>query len=125
MSQTYYSPSHEYVRIEGDIAVIGITNYAQSQLGDIVFVELPDAGRGLKRGDEAAVVESVKAASEVYTPLSGETTEVNGALADNPMLANEDPEGEGWFFKQTLGDESDLSHLMSRERYDEYLKTNS
>lgn len=123
MTKTYYSPSHEYVRVEDGIAIIGITEYAQNQLGDIVYIELPETGRAFKRGDEAAVVESVKAASEVYAPLSGETMEANVALADNPMLANEDPEGDGWFFKLTLGDEADLAQLMSLEEYQALLKS--
>lgn len=122
MSDLYFSPSHEYVRIEDGIAVVGITNYAQSQMGDIVFIELPESGQGFKRGDEAAVIESVKAASEVYTPLTGETTEINKALSDNPMLLNEDPEGEGWIFKQSLSKDDELSHLMNKEQYDDFVK---
>lgn len=123
MTQFYFSPSHEYIRVDDGVATIGITKYAQDQLGDIVYIELPETGRSFKRGGEAAVVESVKAASEVYTPLSGEATQANEALSETPSLANEDPEGEGWFFKQTIENEADLSHLMSREDYDAYLKT--
>lgn len=122
MSKIYYSPSHEYVAVDDGIATIGITAYAQSQLGDIVFVELPEVGRGFKRGDEAAVVESVKAASEVYTPVAGVTTAMNEALVADPGLANSSPEEDGWFFKMTVGDEADLSKLMDRAQYDAYLK---
>lgn len=124
MTKTYYSQSHEYVSVENGVATIGITHYAQSQLGDIVFVELPETGRGFKQGDEAAVVESVKAASEVYTPIAGETTEMNEDLAANPALANEDPEGAGWFFKQTITNEDELTKLMDRAQYDAFVKEN-
>lgn len=124
MTKTYYSQSHEYVSVEDSVATIGITHYAQSQLGDIVFVELPETGRGFKQGDEAAVVESVKAASEVYTPIAGETTEMNEDLAANPALANEDPEGAGWFFKQTITNEDELTKLMDRAQYDAFVKEN-
>lgn len=124
MTKTYFSTSHEYVSVQDGIATIGITAYAQSQLGDIVFVELPETGRGFKQGDEAAVVESVKAASEVYTPIAGETTEMNEDLVANPALANEDPEGQGWFFKQTITNEEELSTLMDRAAYDAFLEAN-
>ena len=124
MTKTYYSQSHEYVSVEDGVATIGITHYAQSQLGDIVFVELPETGRGFKQGDEAAVVESVKAASEVYTPIAGETTEMKEDLAANPALANEDPEGAGWFFKQTITNEDELTKLMDRAQYDAFVKEN-
>ena len=124
MTKTYYSQSHEYVSVEDGVATIGITHYAQSQLGDIVFVELPETGRGFKQGDEAAVVESVKAASEVHTPIAGETTEMNEDLAANPALANEDPEGAGWFFKQTITNEDELTKLMDRAQYDAFVKEN-
>ena len=124
MTKTYYSQSHEYVSVEDGVATIGITHYAQSQLGDIVFVELPETGRGFKQGDEAAVVESVKAASEVYTPIAGETTEMNEDLAANPALANEDLEGAGWFFKQTITNEDELTKLMDRAQYDAFVKEN-
>lgn len=122
MSEIYFSKSHEYVRVEAGEAVIGITDYAQSQLGDIVFVELPEAGRQFQPGDEAAVVESVKAASEVYTPVAGEIQTANDALTDNPSLVNEDPEGEGWFFKLSVAEGTDFSALMDRAAYDEFLK---
>jgi glycine cleavage system H protein len=125
MSTTYYSRSHEYVRVEEGLATVGITTYAQSQLGDIVFVELPEGGRGFKRGDEAAVVESVKAASEVYTPITGETTISNESLIDNPALANEDPEGEGWFFKMSLDNQDELKDLMDAATYEQFVKETS
>lgn len=124
MTKTYYSPSHEYVSVTDGIGTIGITTYAQSQLGDIVFIELPESGRGFKRGDESAVVESVKAASEVYTPVAGETTEINEELVANPGLANDDPEDTGWFFKQTITNEDDLTKLMDRAQYDAFVKQN-
>ena len=125
MTKTYYSQSHEYVRVEDGVATVGISDHAQGQLGDIVFVELPESGRSFTKGDEAAVVESVKAASEVYAPLAGETTEANEALMDNPALANEDPEGAGWFFKMSIGDESELGSLMSADDYSAFVKENS
>jgi glycine cleavage system H protein len=113
----YYTEEHEWIRVEGDQATVGITDFAQGQLGDIVFVELPEAGRTLTKGGEAAVVESVKAASDVYAPVDGEVTEANSALADDPSLANSDPEGEGWFFRLRLGDRSQLEGLMDQEAY--------
>lgn len=122
MTKTYYSTSHEYVRVEDGVATIGITSFAQGQLGDIVFVEIPEAGTALNKGDEAAVVESVKAASEVYAPLSGELTAANDALVANPALANEDPEGEGWFLKLRIKDEADLSQLMDQSQYEAFVK---
>lgn len=122
MAEIYFNKSHEYVRVEGDVAVVGITDYAQQQLGDIVFVELPDNGKTLSSQDEAAVVESVKAASEVYTPVSGEISEANEALVANPALVNEDPEGEGWFFKLKLSDNDDLNALMDKDAYEAFIK---
>jgi len=123
MAKVYYSEEHEWVRVEDDgNAVIGITDYAQQQLGDVVFVELPDEGKELAKGDEAAVVESVKAASEVYAAVSGTVTEVNEALADTPNLVNESPEGDGWFFKLTLSDESELEPLMDEAAYTSFVK---
>ena len=113
----YYSKEHEWVRVEGDVATVGITDFAQGQLGDVVFVEVPEAGRRLSRGGEAAVVESVKAASDVYAPLSGEVVEGNQALVDDPALVNSDPEGAGWFFKLTLSDTHELNDLMNVEQY--------
>ena len=116
----YYSKEHEWVRVEGDGATVGITDFAQGQLGDVVFVEVPEAGRGVAQGDEAAVVESVKAASDVYAPVSGTVTEGNQAVVDEPSLVNTDPEGEGWFFKLTLSDNHELSDLMNAEQYKAY-----
>jgi glycine cleavage system H protein len=121
MGETKYTKDHEYVRIEGDVAVVGISDYAQSQLGDVVFVELPKAGKKLGKGDEAAVVESVKAASEVYAPVSGEVTDVNAALEAQPGTINEDPEGKGWFMKVKLADPSELAGLMNEAEYETYL----
>jgi glycine cleavage system H protein len=113
----YFTKEHEWIRVEGDIATVGITDFAQAQLGDIVFVEVPEAGRQVTQGGDAAVVESVKAASDVYAPVSGEVSEGNQALADDPSLVNSDPEGEGWFFKLRLSDEGELSGLMDAEQY--------
>jgi glycine cleavage system H protein len=114
---TYYTKDHEYIRVEGDTGIVGITNYAQEQLGDVVFVELPDIGKAVKKGGEAAVVESVKAASEVYAPVSGEVVEVNAGLPDQPATINEDPEGKGWFMKIRLADKGELSGLMDEAAY--------
>ncbi|HWH22846.1 MAG TPA: glycine cleavage system protein GcvH [Allosphingosinicella sp.] len=113
----YFTKEHEWIRVEGDTATVGITDFAQSQLGDIVFVEVPEAGREVSQGGEAAVVESVKAASDVYAPVSGEVIEGNPALEADPSLVNSDPEGEGWFFKLRLSDESELEGLMDAEAY--------
>ena len=117
-----FTKDHEWVLIEGDTATVGITDYAQSQLGDIVFVEVPDGGKDVAAGDEAAVVESVKAASEVYAPVSGKVTEGNEGLADAPDTVNNDPAGDGWFFKMTLSDPDELGELMDQAAYDAYLK---
>jgi glycine cleavage system H protein len=114
---TYFTKEHEWVRVEGDTGTVGITDFAQGQLGDIVFVEVPEAGRTLTQGGDAAVVESVKAASDVYAPVSGEVTEGNAALSDEPSLVNTDPEGEGWFFKLTLSDPGQLEKLMDADTY--------
>jgi glycine cleavage system H protein len=119
---TKYTKDHEWVRIDGDVATVGISNYAQHQLGDVVFVELPDAGRTATQGGEIAVVESVKAASEVFAPVSGEVTESNAALAENPALVNEDAEGEGWFFKMSLSDPAELGALMDEAAYQAYVE---
>lgn len=113
----YYTKEHEWVRVEGDTGTVGITDFAQGQLGDIVFVEVPEAGRQVTQGGDAAVVESVKAASDVYSPVTGEVTEGNAALADTPELVNSDPEGEGWFFKLKLSDPSQLDALMDEAAY--------
>ena len=121
MSETRYSKDHEYIRVEGDVGIVGISDYAQSQLGDVVFVELPATGKALSKGAEAAVVESVKAASEVYAPVSGEVTAVNSALEKAPGTINEDPQGEGWFMKIKLSSPSELGDLMSEADYKTYL----
>jgi glycine cleavage system H protein len=121
MSETRYSKDHEYIRIEGDVGIVGISDYAQSQLGDVVFVELPASGKALSKGAEAAIVESVKAASEVYAPVSGEVTAVNSALEKAPGTINEDPQGEGWFMKIKLSNPSELGDLMSEADYKTYL----
>ncbi|HXH24152.1 MAG TPA: glycine cleavage system protein GcvH [Vicinamibacterales bacterium] len=122
MSEVKYTKEHEWVRVEGDIGVCGITDYAQSQLGDVVFVELPEVGREVEQSDEVAVVESVKAASDVYAPVSGEIVEVNSALADEPGTVNSDPMGEGWFFKIRIADPDQLDELMDEEEYQEYVE---
>ncbi len=114
---TRYSKDHEYVRLEGDVAVIGISTYAQEQLGDVVFVELPEVGKTVAQGKEAAVVESVKAASEVYAPVSGEVVEVNSELEAAPATVNEDAEGKGWFLKLKLSNPAEFDALMSAEDY--------
>ena len=113
----YYTEDHEWIEVDGDSATVGITDYAQSQLGDIVFAEVPATGATLKKGGDAAVVESVKAASDVYAPVSGIVTEGNGALEGDPALVNSDPEGEGWFFKLTLSDAGELGGLMDAGAY--------
>lgn len=119
----YFTKEHEWIRVEGDTATIGISNHAQEQLGDIVFAEVPDAGRRLSKGQDAAVVESVKAASDVYAPVSGEVVEGNQAVADDPALINSDPEGEGWFFKLKLDNPGELEGLMDEGAYREWIKT--
>ena len=113
----YFTKDHEWIRMEGDIAVVGITNYAQEQLGDVVFVEVPDAGTRVDAGGEAAVVESVKAASEVYAPMAGEIVEGNAALADDPSLVNSAPEGDGWFFKMKQDDAAALDEMLDEAAY--------
>ena len=119
----YFTKEHEWIRVEGDTATVGISNHAQEALGDIVFAEVPEAGRRVTKGQEAAVVESVKAASDVYAPVSGEVIEGNQAVADNPALVNSDPEGQGWFFKLKLGNPSELEGLMDEDAYREWVKT--
>jgi glycine cleavage system H protein len=120
MSDLKFSEEHEWIRIEGDGGVVGITDYAQQQLGDIVFVELPEVGRQLAKGDEAAVIESVKAASEVYAIVGGEVTEVNKGLDDDPAQVNSDPMGGGWFFKIKIADAGELDGLMGETAYQDY-----
>ncbi|MCP4381165.1 MAG: glycine cleavage system protein GcvH [Hyphomicrobiales bacterium] len=120
---TRYSRDHEWVRQEGDSVVVGISAYAQEQLGDVVFVELPEVGKSLAKGAEAAVVESVKAASEVYAPISGEVLDVNGALADEPATVNQSPEAAGWFFKMKPSDKAEIEALMDADAYKAFLET--
>jgi glycine cleavage system H protein len=115
-----YSKSHEWVKKEGEIGVIGITDYAQDQLGDIVYVELPEAGNEINKGEMLCTVESVKAASDIYSPITGEIIEVNEDLEDSPEIINEDAEGKGWICKVKLSDEAELDKLMNKEEYDEF-----
>ncbi|MGD0192013.1 MAG: glycine cleavage system protein GcvH [Rhizomicrobium sp.] len=122
MSETRYTDQHEWVRVDGDEATVGITKYAAEQLGDVVYVELPDSGRKIGQGGEAAVVESVKAASEVYAPVAGEVTANNAALSQDPAKVNADPEGEGWFFRMRLADKSEFAKLMTEAQYAEFVK---
>ena len=122
MSSLRFTTEHEWIRLEGDLAVVGITDYAQSQLGDVVYVELPEIGRQVELGKEAAVVESVKAASEVYAPASGEVAEVNEAIAADPAKVNADPMGEGWFIKLRLADPKELDGLLDEEAYKRFVE---
>ncbi len=117
----YFTQEHEWIDVDGDVATVGITDFAQQQLGDIVFVELPEEGREVSKGDDAAVVESVKAASDVYAPVSGEVVEANAALVDEPALVNSDADGEGWFFKLRLADASELEGLMDQAAYEAFV----
>ena len=117
-----YAKSHEYVHVEGNTGTIGITDYAQKELGDVVFVELPQVGTELEAGDELGSIESVKAVSELFVPVSGEVIEVNEALADNPALVNTDPWGDGWMVRIKLADVTEVDELMTAEEYDEYLE---
>ena len=120
---TYFTREHEWIQVDGDTATVGITDHAQEALGDIVFTEVPEAGKQLSKGQEAAVVESVKAASDVYSPVSGEITEGNQAVVDDPSLVNSDPEGAGWFFKIRLANSGELEGLMEEAAYREWVKT--
>ena len=119
----YFTKEHEWIRVDGETATVGISNHAQEQLGDIVFAEVPEAGRKLSKGQEAAVVDSVKAASDVYAPVSGEVIEGNQAVADDPALVNSDPEGQGWFFKVKLDNPGELDGLMDEAAYQDWVKT--
>lgn len=119
----YFTKEHEWIRVEGDTATVGITDHAQEQLGDIVFAEVPESGKKLSKGQEAAVVESVKAASDVYAPVSGEVIEGNSKVADDPAIVNSDPEGDGWFFKLKLDNQSELEGMMDEGAYREWVKT--
>lgn len=123
MADIKYTSDHEYVRVENDIVTVGISHYAQDKLGDIVFVELPEIGKSLSKGQEAAVVESVKAASEVYAPVSGDVVEVNEAIVANPELVNESPEDTAWFIKLRMSNNRELEMLMSADAYKDYLET--
>lgn len=122
MSKIYFSEDHEYVKVEGGTATVGISDYAQKALGDVVYVELPKVGQKLEKGAQAGVVESVKSASEIYAPVSGEVTEINSALADDTSVVNSDPMGAAWFFKLKLADESELSALKDEAAYAEFTK---
>jgi len=123
MMTTYFTREHEWIQVDGDTATVGITDHAQEALGDIVFTEVPEAGKQLSKGQEAAVVESVKAASDVYSPVSGEVAEGNQAVVDDPSLVNSDPEGAGWFFKIRLANSGELEGLMDEAAYREWVKT--
>ncbi|MCA0248062.1 MAG: glycine cleavage system protein GcvH [Proteobacteria bacterium] len=123
MAVTKYTEEHEWVRVEGDVATVGITQYAQEQLGDVVFVEVPAVGRKVAKGEACAVVESVKAASDIYAPVAGEIVEGNAALADSPGDVNAEPTGKGWFFKLKLADKAELDGLMDEAGYDAFVKS--
>jgi glycine cleavage system H protein len=118
-----YSREHEWVKVEGDMCVIGITEFAQLELGEVVFVELPEAGQVFNSGDELGTIESVKAVAEVYTPVAGEVVEINDAVVEDPELLNEDPHGEGWLLRLRFSSASDLKELMNAEKYEEYVKS--
>ena len=123
MADLRFSRSHEWLRVENGVATVGITRYAADQLGDVVFIELPDAGKKVAAGGEVAVVESVKAASEIYAPVSGEVTESNAAIKDDPAKVNADPEGAAWFFRMKISGTTDLEKLMTKDQYTNYVKT--
>ena len=124
MSEKKFSKKHEWVTLEGDIATVGITKHATELLGDIVFAEVPDAGKSVEKESQAAVVESTKAASDVYSPISGEITEGNKAIVDDPSSINTDPEGVSWFFKLKIKDKEEFNALMSKDEYDKFCKEN-
>ena len=125
MSEVKYSKEHEWIKLEGDIAIIGITKHATEMLGDIVFAELPEKGSNVEKDGTVGVVESTKAASDVYTPVSGEVVEINQSIVDDPSKINADPEGGAWFFKLKLKDKSELDTLMNKEEYDKFAKETS
>ena len=125
MSEVKFSKEHEWIKVEGDTATIGITKHATEMLGDIVFAELPDKGSNVEKDGTAGVVESTKAASDVYTPVSGEVVDTNQAIVDDPAKINEDPEGAAWFFKLKLKDPSEIDSLMSKDEYEKFAKENS
>ena len=118
-----YSREHEWVKVEGDVCVVGITEFAQQELGEVVFVELPETGQVFNSGDELGTIESVKAVAEVYTPVAGEVLEINDAVIEDPELLNEDPHGEGWLVRVRFSSASDLKELMDAEKYEEYVKS--
>lgn len=122
---TYFTDQHEWIKVEGGVATVGITAHAAEQLGDVVFVELPSVGKALTKAGEAAVVESVKAASDVYAPVSGEVVEANDAITAEPAKVNEDPEGAGWFFRMKLSNEGELEGLMDKAAYDAFVESGS
>lgn len=122
MTTERFTKDHEWIRVDNGIGTVGITNHAQEQLGDVVFVEVPEVGRKASKGEAVAVVESVKAASDVYAPVAGEVTEVNAALADQPALVNEDAEGKAWFFRLRIADPTSLDGLMDRAAYEAFVK---
>jgi glycine cleavage system H protein len=122
-SEYLYSREHEWVRVQDDVCVLGITEFAQQELGEVVFVELPEVGQVFDSGDEVGTIESVKAVAEVYTPLAGEVVEINEAVVDDPELINEDPHGEGWLIKVRFSSAADLKQLMNAEQYEEYAKS--
>lgn len=123
MSDLRYTDDHEWIRLEGEVATVGVSNYAQEQLGDVVYVDLPDVGKSISKGSEAAVVESVKAASEVYAPVSGEIVEVNETLGDDPAQINRDAEGSGWFVKIKVSDPGELDGLMNADEYAAFVES--
>lgn len=123
MSNVKYTEDHEWIRVDGDVATVGITNHAQEQLGDVVFVELPEVGSSLEKGGDAAVVESVKAASDIYAPISGEVTEVNSALEGEPTKVNQDAEGEGWFLKMNISDAGEMADMMDEDAYKAFVES--
>jgi glycine cleavage system H protein len=122
MAKTFFSDDHEYIKLEGNIGTVGISDYAQKALGDVVYVELPKVGAKVAQGDQAGVVESVKSASEIYSPVSGEVVEVNGALANEPAQVNQDPLGKGWFYKVKISNDSELQKLKDETAYNTYIQ---
>tara|TARA_B100000959_G_scaffold116500_1_gene122626 strand:- start:161 stop:541 length:381 start_codon:yes stop_codon:yes gene_type:complete len=125
MSEKKYSKQHEWISVEGDIATVGITKHAAEMLGDVVFVELPEKGKNVEKEGQAGVVESTKAASDIYTPITGEISETNQTIVDDPATVNKDPEGVAWFFKIKIKNKSELSELMNKADYDKFAKENS
>ena len=125
MSEVKFSKEHEWIKLEGELAIIGMTKHAAEMLGDIVFVELPEKGSNVEKDGTAGVVESTKAASDVYTPVSGEITDINQSIVDDPSIINADPEGDAWFFKLKMKDKTEMDSLMNKEEYDKFSKENS